>query len=147
LTGSHALAAQGVGLTYTGGIEALRGVDMVVAEGAFVSIVGPSGCGKSTLLKAVAGLVPITSGTLAVGSGAAGIGCLIGFAFSQWAVVRNGCYPYAIFLQTVPIVAIAPLIIIWFGTGLQSVILVSFIVSLFPNGARGIGHQGPGRAS
>jgi len=60
------------------------------------------------------------------------IGCLIGFAFSQWPIVRNGCYPYAIFLQTVPIVAIAPLIIIWFGTGLQSVILVSFIVSLFP---------------
>lgn len=60
------------------------------------------------------------------------IGCLIGFAFSQWPIVRNSCYPYAIFLQTVPIVAIAPLIIIWFGTGLQSVILVSFIVSLFP---------------
>ncbi len=60
------------------------------------------------------------------------IGCLIGFAFSQWTIVRTGCYPYAIFLQTVPIVAIAPLIIIWFGTGLQSVILVSFIVSLFP---------------
>jgi NitT/TauT family transport system permease protein len=60
------------------------------------------------------------------------IGCLIGFAFSQWPLVRSSCYPYAIFLQTVPIVAIAPLIIIWFGTGLQSVILVSFIVSLFP---------------
>lgn len=60
------------------------------------------------------------------------IGCLIGFAFSQWPIVRNSCYPYAIFLQTVPIVAIAPLIIIWFGTGLQSVILVAFIVSLFP---------------
>ncbi len=60
------------------------------------------------------------------------VGCLIGFAFSQWAIVRRSCYPYAIFLQTVPIVAIAPLIIIWFGTGLQSVVLVSFIVSLFP---------------
>ncbi|NLH99573.1 MAG: ABC transporter permease [Chthonomonadales bacterium] len=60
------------------------------------------------------------------------IGCLIGFAFSQWPLVRSSCYPYAIFLQTVPIVAIAPLIIIWFGTGLQSVILVAFIVSLFP---------------
>lgn len=60
------------------------------------------------------------------------VGCLIAFAFAQWPIVRNSCYPYAIFLQTVPIVAIAPLIIIWFGTGLQSVILVSFIVSLFP---------------
>ncbi len=60
------------------------------------------------------------------------VGCLIGFAFSQWPGIRRSLYPYAIFLQTVPIVAIAPLIIIWFGTGLQSVILVSFIVSLFP---------------
>jgi NitT/TauT family transport system permease protein len=61
-----------------------------------------------------------------------GVGCLVAFVFSQSALIRRSCYPYAIFLQTVPIVAIAPLIIIWFGTGLQSVILVSTIVSLFP---------------
>lgn len=69
------------------------------------------------------------------------VGSLIALVFAQWPVVRNSCYPYAIFLQTVPIVAIAPIIIIWFGTGLQSVILVSFIVSLFPiitNGTTGL---------
>jgi NitT/TauT family transport system permease protein len=59
-------------------------------------------------------------------------GTLIGFAFSQSRIVRSSCYPYAIFLQTVPIVAIAPLIVIWFGYGLRSVAIVSFIVSLFP---------------
>ncbi|NLH99572.1 MAG: ABC transporter ATP-binding protein [Chthonomonadales bacterium] len=64
LTGSPALVAEGVGLTYAGGIEALRNVDLTVADGQFVSIVGPSGCGKSTFLKAVAGLIPITHGTL-----------------------------------------------------------------------------------
>ncbi len=61
-----------MGLTYPGGIEALRSVDLSVAEGGFVSIVGPSGCGKSTFLKAVAGLMPITSGTLTVGHAAGG---------------------------------------------------------------------------
>lgn len=60
------------------------------------------------------------------------VGCLVAFTFSQSALIRRCCYPYAIFLQTVPIVAVAPLIIIWFGTGFRSVVLVSFIVSLFP---------------
>lgn len=60
------------------------------------------------------------------------IGTAIAFAFSQSKAIRASAYPYAIFLQTVPVVAIAPLIVNWFGNGLQSVILVAFIVSLFP---------------
>jgi len=74
-----------------------------------------------TGLEAVAGfLCSLTIGTL--------VACL----FSQSPLIRRSLFPYAIFLQTVPIVAIAPLIIIWFGTGFQSVVLVSFIISLFP---------------
>ena len=41
------------------------------------------------------------------------------------AAIRRSCYPYAIFLQTVPIVAIAPLIITWFDYGFHSVVLVA----------------------
>ncbi|MBK18633.1 MAG: ABC transporter ATP-binding protein [Rhodospirillaceae bacterium] len=48
-------------------IEAIREVQMEVAEGEFISILGPSGCGKSTLLMIVGGLLPITSGTVSVG--------------------------------------------------------------------------------
>lgn len=59
-------------------------------------------------------------------------GTLAAFAFSQSNAIRRGFYPYAIFLQTVPIVAIAPLIVIWFGTGFQSVAIVSFVISVFP---------------
>ena len=60
------------------------------------------------------------------------VGTLIGISFSQSRMIARSVYPYAIFLQTVPIVAIAPIIINWFGTGLPSVIVVSFIISLFP---------------
>lgn len=60
------------------------------------------------------------------------VGTFIAFVFSQSAVIRAACYPYAIFLQTVPIVAIAPLIILWFDTGFQSIVVVAFIISLFP---------------
>lgn len=47
-------------------IHALDQVCFEVHEGSFVSIVGPSGCGKSTLLKIVSGLLPATSGKVAV---------------------------------------------------------------------------------
>jgi NitT/TauT family transport system ATP-binding protein len=50
-------------------VLALSEISFSVAPGEFVAIVGPSGCGKSTLLKAIAGLVPLTSGTVAFGSG------------------------------------------------------------------------------
>ena len=41
-------------------------------------------------------------------------------------------YPYALLLQTVPVVAVAHLIVLWFGFEMKSVIIVSFIISLFP---------------
>jgi len=60
------------------------------------------------------------------------VGTLIAFVFSQSRWVRSSSYPYAIFLQTVPIVAIAPLIVHWCGRGFYSVVLTAAILSLFP---------------
>ncbi|MBA3313732.1 MAG: ABC transporter permease [Planctomycetota bacterium] len=59
-------------------------------------------------------------------------GTLTGLLFSQSALLRRSLYPYAIFLQTVPIIAVAPLIVLWLGYGTASIVTVAVIISLFP---------------
>jgi putative ABC transport system ATP-binding protein len=48
-------------------VHALRGVNLSVARGEFLSVVGPSGSGKSTLFHILGGLTPPTSGTVHIG--------------------------------------------------------------------------------
>ena len=61
----------------------------------------------------------------------AAFGCLIAIALSSAAWVQRAFYPYAVFFQTVPIIAIAPLLVIWFGWD-RTVVASAFIVSIFP---------------
>jgi len=52
---------------YADGTEAVRALDLDIADGEFVVLVGPSGCGKTTALRMIAGLEAVTRGTIRIG--------------------------------------------------------------------------------
>ena len=79
---------------------------------------------QATLLTAAAAVTGLSMSILA--------GTATAFLFSQSSIVRRAFYPYAVLLQTVPIIAIAPIVILTLGRGFQSIAMVSCIISLFP---------------
>ena len=84
---------QQVDKVYANGVVALRGLDLDVGEGEFLSLLGPSGCGKSTVLRLVAGLGEVSGGRIEW-SGGNGRPGDIGFVFQEptlmpWATVRK----------------------------------------------------------
>ncbi|WP_435237748.1 ABC transporter permease [Psychromonas sp. PT13] len=64
------------------------------------------------------------------------MGCLSGFIVAQWAVknefLRNGLIPLGNFMSAIPIVGIAPVMVMWFGFDWQSKAAVIVIMTFFP---------------
>ena len=60
------------------------------------------------------------------------IGFLVSLALvtSKW--LRHGIYPYILFMQMIPIIATAAIIVILFDVGLQSVAMIAFLIGFFP---------------
>ncbi|MFN4244464.1 MAG: ABC transporter ATP-binding protein, partial [Tepidisphaerales bacterium] len=56
----------GVRKVYAGGVEAVKGVSIDIADGQLCVLVGPSGCGKTTLLRTIAGFEDISSGVVMI---------------------------------------------------------------------------------
>lgn len=78
------------------------------------------------------------------------LGTLIAFLFVQSRWIETAFFPYAVLLQVTPIVAIAPLIIIWVKDTNLSLVICATIVALFPvisNTTLGLRSVNPGLAS
>jgi NitT/TauT family transport system permease protein len=59
-------------------------------------------------------------------------GVLLGALIAQWRLVEQTLYPYLVALQTLPKIAIAPLIVVWFGFGISSKVIIAATVAFFP---------------
>jgi len=59
-------------------------------------------------------------------------GIALGAAIAQFRLVERTVYPYLVALQTLPKIAIAPLIIVWAGFGLSSKVIIAALVAFFP---------------
>lgn len=60
------------------------------------------------------------------------LGVLVAFTFVQSRVIETALFPYAVLLQVTPVVAIAPLIIIWVKDPIASLVICATLVALFP---------------
>lgn len=60
------------------------------------------------------------------------IGALVALLLVSVPFLYKGFFPYTVVLQAVPVVAIAPIIIIWFGVGLNAIVAIGVIIAIFP---------------
>jgi NitT/TauT family transport system ATP-binding protein len=79
------VSLRNVSKQFSNGTLAVRGVDLDLSAGEFVSLLGPSGCGKSTLLRMIAGLGEPSAGTIAWPESSTGTrqGSDLGFVFQE----------------------------------------------------------------
>ncbi|HEY8285452.1 MAG TPA: ABC transporter permease [Chloroflexota bacterium] len=59
-------------------------------------------------------------------------GLLIAILIARFKTLERGLLPYAVVLQTIPIIGIAPLIILWIGTGDVAIVVIALIIGIFP---------------
>jgi NitT/TauT family transport system permease protein len=74
------------------------------------------------------------------------LGLLLGICFAHFSLWERGCMPYVIASQTVPILAIAPMVIIWLQAGWVSVAVIAAYLTFFPvtiNTLRGLRSPDP----
>jgi NitT/TauT family transport system permease protein len=60
------------------------------------------------------------------------LGALLGLLLSHWPLLGKSWYPYIIGFQSLPKVALAPLMVVWFGFGIEGKVFITAIITFFP---------------
>jgi NitT/TauT family transport system permease protein len=63
---------------------------------------------------------------------AAVVGFGVAFVMARWNVAERGLYPYMVLLQTIPIIAVAPILVVWLGPGPTTNTVVAAMIAVFP---------------
>ena len=99
------------------------------------------------LISVLAGAAFFTFREALVGFALGGVlGLALGIAFAHISLLERGCMPYVVASQTIPILAIAPMVIIWLKAGWVSVAIISAYLTFFPvtiNTLRGLRSPDP----
>jgi NitT/TauT family transport system permease protein len=84
----------------------------------------------------VGGLVEPTLVTMQEAYGgfllAAVVGFAVAFLMARWRIAERGLYPYMVLLQTIPIIAVAPILVVWLGPGAVTNTVVAAMIAVFP---------------
>jgi NitT/TauT family transport system permease protein len=84
----------------------------------------------------VGGLVEPTLVTMGEAYGgfllAAAVGFAVAFVMARWNVAERGLYPYMVLLQTIPIIAVAPILVVWIGAGPTTNTVIAAMIAVFP---------------
>jgi NitT/TauT family transport system permease protein len=60
------------------------------------------------------------------------LGACLGLVLSHWPILGKSWYPYIVGFQSLPKVALAPLMVVWFGFGLEGKVFITAIITFFP---------------
>ncbi len=73
-----------------------------------------------------------TEGALLGFAGAIVISAALALTLSLSSLIRISLYPYLMMLQMIPVIIFAPILILWVGPGLKSVVVITFLICFFP---------------
>lgn len=60
------------------------------------------------------------------------VSCFFALLLSLSPLVRRSLYPYLMLLQLTPVIVVAPILVLWVGAGLKSVVVITFLICFFP---------------
>ena len=97
MTGAPIICMDRVQKQFGRDVLAVESMSLTINQGDFISLLGPSGCGKSTALKMIAGLLPLTAGTITITPPDKKSEQDLAFVFQEptlmpWATVENNVY-------------------------------------------------------